>query len=778
MIDSNTYEETKSTAIKENIEMDNQNKSANQNPRWHRDEEGTYETRWKGRNSFDVKLANHGVYLVRVINKVKPRGTEVWCLLRFLSKSKPIEIRVKLENLVDERSFLLIAPLGFSFSALPKAFILFRECLMDDVANAEREAVVTELGWMLLDGQPVYVDAGEIIRSVPSAHDAVWMDEPGAAQTLGLKDINAACSDVPILANSIKGLDHVSVEVSQQLKRYRLKPARSKKQTKKAIRGFLDMLLVGDPNVMYPAFFSVIAAMIRDPKFVVFLYGPTGCLKTALGKLMLSLWIQEPSDSDCVAFNSTSMGIQARFARCGNVGILVDDYLQHSTSRHGGIESKRADDIIRAMGNGASRDRCNGDGSLRDRDAPRGLCIFTGEQMPDGLDSMLYRTISLSVDAETFGQAAAGPRPNRLDYFQGLAADGVFTQVTHTFVTWLAPRLSNCREALDERHLFDKEPPVHRRVLDAANVIQSAAMTFLHFAMQQEACTEEEADDHFHACSEALVAHVRRIHLQSIDDKPTMAFAEHISDGLLSGRAYIQIDDIDEYLESNPLVPIENLGYSAQQVLTVNKLTAAEDANGNSDEEIYKTVYRPNGTKIGCLHNGQIVDLIRDEAMTVANALARGSNSSPMPSKRAFGRLLKDDGWIASHEKDRNTQKARHGGVLKDVWRVHLLCLYEQALDWGQFDFGTYSSMKADERRLACQKRREANLQVLKDRIGLSQIETILNPILSPDEKDDLLKPMPPLGDAPSVTRQLRVAPPSVPDVPGYGKSPKDDLLA
>lgn len=762
----------------ENSQMTNKTSKMNQNPRWFRDEDGTYETRWKGGKSYDVTIANRGVCLVRVIIKVKPRGSEVWCLLRFLSKSKPIEVRVKLESLVDERSFLLIAPLGFALTALPKAFILLRECLMDDVATAEREAVVTELGWMLLDGQPVYADAGGIIRSDLSTHDAVWMDEPGAAQTLGLKDINAACSDVPILANNTQGLDYVSVEVSQQLKRYRLKPARSKKQIKKAIRRFLDMLLVGDPGVMYPAFFSVIAAMIRDPKFVVFLYGPTGSLKTELSKLMLSAWIEGAKESDCVSFNSTSNGIQARLADCGNVGIVVDDYLQHSTSRRGGVEAKRADDVIRAVGNGASRDRCYSDNSLRPRDEPRGLCIFTGEQMPDGLDSMRYRTISLSVDAETFEHATAGPRPNRLDYFQKLAADGVFTQVTHAFVMWLAPRLATCREELDERRLFEKEPPVHRRVLDAANVIQSAANIFLNFAMQHDACTTEEADDHFHDCSEALISHVRKVHLQSIEDKPTMAFAEHLSDALLSGRAHIQIDDINEYLESNPLVPIENLGYSAQRVPTVSKLPAVEDSSDSLDEDIYKTVYRCNGTKIGCLHNEEIVDLIPDEALTVANALARGSNSSPMPPKKSFGRLLKNDGWVAAHERGRNTQKARFGGIQKDVWRVHLLCLFEQVLDWGQFDFGTYSSMKADERRLECQKRRKANLRALKDRIVSSQIDSILNPLLSPDEKQALLKPTPPLGDVPNEVRQLRVTPPDVPDLPGQGNPPKDDLLA
>jgi len=771
----NANQLTNSTNEKETNKMNIQTINVNPNPRWHRAEDGTYETRWNGKKSYQVQLTNHGVYLIRVVYKVHPRGTVVWCLLRFLCKSKPIDVLVKLESLADEKAFLQIAPLGFSFTAAPKAFILFRECLMDDVATADREAVITELGWMLLDGKPVFAHAGGIICSVPSAHDPDWMDAFGTAQTLGLKDINAACADVPILADNTQGLDFVSVEVYQQLDRYRLKPAKSRRQIKKAIRRFLAMLQAGDPNVTYPAFFSVIVTLIEDPRFVVFLYGPTGKLKTELGKLMLSLFIPGAKESDCVSFNSTSVAIQARLTCSGNVAVLVDDYVQHAASRNGGGEAKRADDIIRTMGNGAARDRCFGDGSLRPRDEPRGLCVFTGEQMPDGLDSMRSRTISLSVDAETFREATEGPRPNRLDYFQELAANGVLSEMTHAFVAWLAPRLATCREALMDQCLFEDEPPVHRRVLDAANVILSAANVFLNFAMQQEVCSVDEADYHYNICFEALREHIRRVHLESLNDKATDAFGAHITSAMLSGKAYLEIEDIDEYLQADPPVPIENLGYSAHRIAVQNG--GAEGGNA-TEVDTYKTVYVPKGVKIGRLRNNEIIDLIPDVSLTVANSLAIGSNSSPMPSSKVFGRLLREDGWIADCRKDGNTQKARFGGVQLSVWRIHLLSLFELVLDWGPFDVATYSAKSAAERQLECRRRREKNQQALRDRIASSQIESVLNPLLSPECKEALLKPTPPLGDAPSGTRRFPVAPPSVPDLPGYGDPPKDGLLA
>ncbi|SMP41694.1 hypothetical protein SAMN06265222_101633 [Neorhodopirellula lusitana] len=115
--------------------MNDPTMNVNQNPRWFRDEDGTCENRWNGKKSYQVQLANHGVCLVRTVFKLHPRETETWCLLRFLCKSKPIDVLVPLESLADEKAFLQVAPLGFSFSALSKAFILLRECLMGEAGK-------------------------------------------------------------------------------------------------------------------------------------------------------------------------------------------------------------------------------------------------------------------------------------------------------------------------------------------------------------------------------------------------------------------------------------------------------------------------------------------------------------------------------------------------------------------------------------------------------------------------------------------------------------------
>ncbi len=758
--------------------MKNPNTNRSQNVRWHRDSTGTYETRTGRNGTYDVKLCSHGVSLTRVFCRIMPRETKVEYELKFDSPGRSFVMRIGHEHLADEKALTLIAPPGFSFSTVPKSFQLFRECLMEDVQTADQIAIVTELGWMMVNGDPVFADADGIVRSVSADPKCEWLDVNGTPQPLSLKDINAVCSEVPILAGNNRGIADVEVDVSLQLKKYRLRRNSSDQEIKDAIAVFLAFLLAGDRNVTYPAFFAAISAVIEDPNFVVFLHGPTGNLKTAFGKLLLSLFMTDPKDSDCASFNSTSMGMQARFACTGNVGVLVDDFVQRPNSRGGGEEAKRADDLIRTLGNGASRDRCYGDGTLRPNDQPRGLAIITGEQMPDGLDSMRYRTVSLGVDNSTFADATKTARPNYFDYFQRKAKDGTFSLMTHAFVQWLAPRLATCREELKFQQLDDASTPVHKRIVDATNKILAAAKVFLQFAEQTGSCSPEEADSHFKRCAETLQQHIRRTYIESIDDSPATAFGVHITSAMLAKKAHVEVDDLNEYLESSPEIPIENLGYTAVRS-KVDEISEEDPDGKDYSEHRYTTSYSANGTKIGVFRTGKnVIDLIPDFALEVANSAAAGGNSSPMPSKKLFGRILRDSNWLASKSPDRNTQKVKFGKVAMDVWRVHADRLFEVVIDWCAFDITTYQNLSAIEQRLECEKRREEYSRSLRDRIHTEQWETMLNSSLTTEDRQKMLVPDPPLGDLPNDFPRTNVVPPEVPPLPGYGDMPGDGLLA
>ncbi len=758
--------------------MTNLNTNSSQNVRWHRDSTGTYETRNGRKGTFDVKICSHSVTLTRVFCRIMARETKVEYELKFDNRGSAFVMRVGHEHLADEKAFTEIAPPGFSFSTVSKSFSLFCECLMEDVQSADVVAIVTELGWMTLNGVPVFADADGIIRSVAPDPKCEWLDANGTPQPLSLKDINAVCSEVPILTDNNKGVADVEVDVSLQLKKYRLRRHSSDQEIKDAVAVFLSLLMAGDRNVTYPAFFAAISAVIEDPNFVIFLHGPTGNLKTGVGKLLLSLFMTDPKDSDCASFNSTSMGMQARFACTGNVGVLVDDFVQRPNSRGGGEEAKRADDLIRSLGNGASRDRCYGDGTLRPNDQPRGLAIITGEQMPDGLDSMRYRTVSLAIDKSTFEDATSQPRPNYFDYFQRNAKDGTFSLMTHAFIQWLAPRLSTCREELKFQQLDDASTPVHKRIVDATNKILAAAKVFLQFAEQSGSCSAEEADSHFERCAETLHYHIRRTYVESIDDSPATAFGVHITSAMLAKKAHVEVDDLIEYVESSPEIPLENLGYTAVRSKVDERSEEAPDGTDYSEHR-YTTSYSANGTKIGVFRTGtNAIDLIPDFALEVANSAAAGGNSSPMPTKKLFGRILRDNNWLANKGTDRNTTKVNFGKVAMDVWRVHANRLFEVIIDWSVFDIATYQEMSAIEQRLECEKRREEYSRSLRDRIHTTQWEMTLNSSLTTEDRQRMLVPDPPLGDLPNDVPRTKVIPPEVPPLPGYGDMPGDGLLA
>ncbi|WP_283430845.1 hypothetical protein [Neorhodopirellula lusitana] len=391
---------------------------------------------------------------------------------------------------------------------------------------------------------------------------------------------------------------------------------------------------------------------------------------------------------------------------------------------------------------------------------------------------MRYRTVSLGVDKSTFEDATRTARPNYFDYFQRKAKDGTFSLMTHAFVQWLAPRLATCREQLKSQQLDDQNTPVHKRTLDATNKILEAANVFLHFAVQTGSCSPLEADSHFKRCAETLQHHIQRTYIESIDDSPATAFGVHITSAMLAKKAHVEIDDLNEYLDSSPEIPIENLGYTAVR-LEVDGSSEEDSEGTNHSDHSYTTSYRANGTKIGVYRTGiNAIDLIPDFALEVANSAAVGGKSSPMPTKKLFGRILRDNNWLASKGADRNTQKVRFGNIAMDVWRIHADRLFEVVIDWGAFDIATYQELSAIEQRLKCEKRREEYSRSLRDRIHTTQWEVMLNSSLTTEDRQRMLIPDPPLGDLPNSVPRTNVLPPDVPSLPGYGDPPKDDLLA
>ena len=764
--------------------------------RWLRNGQGTYLITYPKKGEPELKaIANHGVQIKTILFLLHTNICEVQYVLRFFTQDGPVDLRVRHEDLADERTFLNVAPPGFALTYVSHAFSVLRECLMGDLVHATREAILTVLGWYIWQNNPVFAHAGGVICSDVDSSGIKLETVFGTAKTGSLVDIDQLCSDVPILAGQRRPIEKVHVQVPEQFRKYRLQTPASKAEAREALRAVFDLLAIGDPDVTYICVSAIFMTALRDPRFALFLYGETGSLKTAFALLLLAFFVADPQESDSASFKSTAIALAARFATSGNVPVIVDDYIQLPGARQIGEEAKKADNLIRSIVNGNGRERAFGNGSLRPTDRPRGIAVITGEELPSGLDSLKRRTINIPVDKYSFANSLKGPRPNQFDGLQKLAEEGVLTKAMAGFTAWAAGRFVDLQGYLDNPgHRLTSNDNSHRRLPDAANDILSGAGALLWYAQDLDAITEDEAEKHAGAAISAVESMLQRAYLESLDDCPTEAFAQLLQASMAALRCHIEVKDIVHYAESDNAIPLELLGYTEHEDWVPadsggnDTPTNKEPESGNKDsgaqvqsDMVPRTVYRPHGVRIGWLEN-DCIDLIPDAALAEANGMASRSGANRLPSKKSFGKMLASSHWIASQTKDRNTYKVRRDTVVHDVWRIHAFRLFELPLAWGDFDVESYKEKTEAERLRDCLQRREEATRQFRERLTRFQVDSLLNPHLNESDRQKLLTPDPILSDAGATVQngksRIIPYPPKVASYPGNGLPEGDGLLA
>lgn len=735
-----------------------------------------------------IPIANYGLRIETVLFVLEISGIRVRYGIEFITPDGIRSQTLKHEDLADEQSFLRVAIPGFAITSIPKAFSLLRECLMDDLPQAKREAVLTRFGWYLWQKKPVFAHAGGVISADSDLLAPCPESTTGTVQLLDLTDIDAACSNVPILAGKDRPITAIHVDSPEQLSRYRLTPPRTKDEIQHAVRAVFDLLELGDSRVTYLAVLALFATAIKNPRFAIFLFGMTGSLKTAWALLLLSFFIPDARESDCASFKSTENALCARFGASGNIAVVVDDYVEKPGARNGGDEATKAENVIRPVVNGTAKERCKGDGGLRPNDRPRGLPIITGESLPAGLDSLKQRTINLPVDSSTFEGAVDGPRPNRLDAFQAMATGGVFAAAMAAFIAWAASRLPLLREYMeDPGHCFHAERPVHFRLIDALRDILSGAAMFLDFAKEVGVCSDDEYEQHANLAIEAAENALDRAYLDSLDDRPTEAFGQLLRSALSSLSCHIEVKNVQEHSETDYAIPFELLGYTEHTIREPREgnlpdNAGDDDAERRDGQEVEtRTIYKPHGRRVGWIENDQI-DLIPEAVLAVVNSMAAKAGTFSLPGAKALGKLLASENWIAAKNKDRNTFKVRCGKVTHDVWRIHALRLFEPAFEWGAFDVECYREMSAAERRHARETHRREVLATVRARLTDFQSNRLLNPFLTEADRAELLTPNSPESEDSSTqpdspARRYRPIPPQPRSIPGYDDPEGHDLL-
>ncbi len=440
-------------------------------------------------------------------------------------------------------------------------------------------------------------------------------------------------------------LSGFEVELAGGLGCVELPPPPVGTELQKAVRASLDLLALASDRITIPLLAATYRAPLGDVDFSVHLAGPSGVFKTELSALLQSHFgASFTSRTIPGSWSSTENALEELAHAAKDMLLTVDDFKPTGSSYDVQSYHRKADRLLRAVGNHSGRQRMNRDGKLRPERRPRGLVLSTGEEIPHG-ESLRAR---LLIQEIAYGDIDR----QRLTMAQKDAAAGHYAAAMSGYLCWLAERygemrsrLSQERAALRDRALAEGGKG-HARSPGIMADLAVGLKYLLDFAVEVGAITVEErsalAQRAWAALGEAVGAQAANVEA----DEPTAVFLRLLKAALASGRAHLAGPDGTE--------PMDPGAWGWRQVEV-----------GSGDHS--RREWRPQGRRLGWVKVG-MVGLVRSEHVYLepeasyaeVQTLAREQGESFPISPRTLHRRLHDKRLLADTDTKRKVLTVRH----------------------------------------------------------------------------------------------------------------------
>ena len=215
---------------------------------------------------------------------------------------------------------------------------------------------------------------------------------------------------------------------------------------------------------------------ILEPDFTLWIHGRTGSLKSEIAALAQRHFGTFTRKSLPCTWTGTESAIEHRLFSLKDVLVVVDDFAPQADARAAAEQARKAERILRGIGNRSGRSRMRPDLTGRPDRPPRGLPVSTGELLPTGA-SLNARTIPVEIDRAALD----------LGTITALQENGHrLAHAMRGFIEWLAPRIPTLETSLpdtraERRRHFEMEG-AHLRQPEALANLYVGLDLFLGFA--------------------------------------------------------------------------------------------------------------------------------------------------------------------------------------------------------------------------------------------------------------------------------------------------------
>jgi len=330
----------------------------------------------------------------------------------------------------------------------------------------------------------------------------------------------------------------VEVDLGENLQLYRL-PAPGGVGAAQASLRFLD---IGPWEITAPLIACGYLAPFADLckiDFSLWLYGPTGGLKSTIAALALSHFGNFSRTTLPGSWLSTANSLEKLCFTLKDSLAVIDDFIPPSSPRDSYTQTEKAARLIYQAGNRSSRGRLAADLSARPNHYPRCLIISTGEiLLPGQRQSATARYLGIELDQKR----------NPIDKARLTAAQGeanLYPGAMAAYLADLAPRLEDVQaELLDlwegYRTAFQSE--AHLRVPEIQAWLAVGFEYFLRFQARMGAITEDQEYEMLKRAWRVFEA-LGKKHSSIIEgQRPTLKFLAVLKELFYQGQIYAESD--------------------------------------------------------------------------------------------------------------------------------------------------------------------------------------------------------------------------------------------
>ena len=338
------------------------------------------------------------------------------------------------------------------------------------------------------------------------------------------------------------GADGVGVEVELEpgLERYALPPSGTSEELAAAVRLSLSFLTLAPMRITAPLLAAAYLAplcQIIVAAFVVWLWGPTGALKSTLAALLLSHFGNFTETNLPLSFESTANALERHLFLLKDILAVVDDWRPAVSRSEASEMDRKAQRLLRGMGNRTGRGRMTSDTMLRHTYAPRGMVVATAETLPEGpaFESAAARALSLNLSPNDVSL-------QRLSQLQ--QCKKALSQGMTGYLKWLVPLYEELSSELPVRRdalrdeLRAELVGAHPKTPEAVASLIVALQVLKDFAVDSGALDAEEGDE-FLKRATAGVIEAGQAHADTTrGGDPATRFIEILRSLFAAGKAY------------------------------------------------------------------------------------------------------------------------------------------------------------------------------------------------------------------------------------------------